>query len=295
MPELRTSQSLERDELNKILEKLLQLTKKTERESVKMFVPNASHVRSRSTTVTTSSPHITKNERRHRETHTMLRRKPSLVKSYPLSHSTTNGISFSAKGGKLAGNAIFSGTSFITVQNHARLNPTAELTIALWIKPAAATADGIIVRKNNQYELKLQNPNQIAFRIFSGGAWKTPLVYTYTPNIWVHITATYKSTASGQKLFVNGSLSSSDSEIGAINTTTNALHIGGDGTSNLPNNTALAWLTILSKEVSTAWITDFHANNIISTAGGNTEITTIPFVGDERPRPDATSGLCHSE
>jgi hypothetical protein len=290
-----TTSSTDRADINRILTLLQQIRPPVERDALKEFIAFATEVRKRVTSVITGGPSISDTDNINREApQMMVRKKPTTVNSYVLTHVTTGTISFPVAGHKRSGNGVFSGSSYITVNDHSKLNITNEIGIAFWIKPQASSGDHLILSKDQQYQIKLIAGNKIQFRIYSGGAWKTGLEYTYTPNTWVNIVATYKSTSSGQKLYVNGSLNTSDSESGSINTTANNLKIGGDGTSNLPANTSISWLTFLNKEVDTTWITNFATNDILDTSGTNTEILTIPFIGNEEPKPNATSGLCRS-
>lgn len=293
---LQTTSTLSRADLNKILEALQQIRPKIDKDASKEFVALSNALRKRTLTVLRSGgPDVSvTTSDRLRESIYMKRKKPTTVNSYPLIHTTTGTITYPVAGHKLGGNGVFSGSSYITATDQVRLNVTDEISVGLWIKPPAASADGLIFSKNNQYQLKLQNPNQIAWRTYSGGAWRTAITYAYTPASWVNIMASYKSTSSGQKLYVNGSLNTSDALTGALGTSVNDLKIGGDGTSNVPNNTAFSWLTALHKEVSSGWVTDFATNNLIDTSGTNIEITAIPFLGTEEAQPDATSGLCRS-
>lgn len=59
------------------------------------------------------------------------------------------------------------------------------------------------------------------------------------------------------------------------------------------NGSRMAWISVLNKEVDSTWVTD-HNNGILDTSGTNTEITTVSFIGNSDPTPDATSGLCRS-
>jgi hypothetical protein len=61
----------------------------------------------------------------------------------------------------------------------------------------------------------------------------------------------------------------------------------------LKSGSRIAHFVMLNEEVSLSWIQD-HRDGLQDTSGTNTEITTIPFVGDELPRPDATTGACKS-
>ena len=82
-------------------------------------------------------------------------------------------------------------------------------------------------------------------------------------------------------------------DTGALTTTANNLLVG-----DYSNGVALArisWLTMISDVVTQTWI-DNHFDGILNTDPTDThgfkEILTIPFVGDERPEPDAIAGLC---
>jgi len=296
---LRVTGSQTRKDINKLLEAVQDLfaapVEDTALHERIMFTP---HIRLKTTTVTFGGP-VTKNtDQKDVEvagTTTWERKKPTLVKSYPLIHTTTGTFTFPDAGHKFMGNGVYDGSTYITVDDDNILDPTTELTIALFFKPQSSTGTDLIVAKTNQYELRIVDTNIIQFRIFSG-SFKTPVTYDYTTDIgnFISVVATYKSTSSGQKLYIDKVLKDSDSETGAIGTSSNDLKIGGDGTLNLPNNSAMSWLTILSKEVSTAWIDDYHIA-LQDTSDGNTEILTIPFVGREDPEPDAVSGLCRSD
>ena len=292
---LRSGTSTNREEINRILNAIQEMNPKSERDALKEFIAFSPVVRLRTTTVTTGNAQTYNTDTRNRETQHMIRKKPTTSKSYPLTHTTTGTISWQASGHKLGGNGILSGSSYITVTTHSRLNVTDKITIALWFKSPATSSDNILVRKNNQYELKLTSGNGISWRVYSSGAWKTALTSTFTTNTWTHVVATYKSTSSGQKLYKNGSSVATDSETGSIATSSNNLGIGSDaGTSTAQANTTLAWFTMLNEEVSSTWVTNFYTSNIIDTSSTNTEILTIPFVGNEGPKPNATSGLCRS-
>jgi hypothetical protein len=62
---------------------------------------------------------------------------------------------------------------------------------------------------------------------------------------------------------------------------------------NLKSGSKMAWFVMIHEEVSSSWLAD-HMAGLQDTSGTNEEITTIPFVQDELPRPDATTGACKS-
>jgi hypothetical protein len=191
---------------------------------------------------------------------------------------------------KYGGGVQLNGSSYVTVANDPILNVTDEIGIALWLYSPATSNDRVILAKNNQYEIKLTSGNGISWRVYSGGAWKTARTTTFTSNTWTHIAATYKSTGSGQKLYKNASLASSDSETGAIGTSSNALGImhNGSGSNILLNNTRLAHLSLLHKELTSGWITD-HYNGKLDTRAAP-EIVTYPFTVSQRYETDMHPG-----
>lgn len=58
----------------------------------------------------------------------------------------------------------------------------------------------------------------------------------------------------------------------------------------LKNGSIISEFTIIAYDCDDTWIQN-HMNGIIRTDGSYTEITNIPFVSDEKPRPNATAGL----
>lgn len=284
----RSGQDRNRADINKIVQLLNDIyAPPVEKQGVKGRIVLHQPKRSRSTTVTVGEPNVLKTESRDRLAVNGIRRKvPTSVSLYPLTHTTTGTLSFPGSNGKFGCRCDFSGSSYITITTDSTLNPTTQISIALWIYSPATSADGIIVRKNNQYELKFTSGNGISWRIYSGGAWKTALTTTFTPNTWTHIAATYKSTSSGQKLYKNASLVASDSDTGSINTTSNNLGIGSDaGTATVVNLTRMAVITMLSSEASSTWITN-HMDGLIDMSS-YTEMTNIPMNGDASPQPNA--------
>lgn len=228
---------------------------------------------------------------------------PDNVRAYDLTHNNTNagGLTFPSPGqtpgDRHMGVAVTNGSSYMIINDHDWLDPTTEITVACFAYlPAVTSGDKIIVKKDLQYELKLTATNTLSWRIYSGGAWKTARTYVYTPNTWYNIVATYKSTSSGQKLYVNGTLQSSDAETGAINTTANNLGIFGEagGTNLTPNGFALSWLILCSSEASSTWVSDYNTKgiaNLDTDSDGLQEITTIPFIGSYKEMPNSYAGM----
>ena len=149
-------------------------------------------------------------------------------------------------------------------------------------------SSGKIVFKNTQYNLEISAENTLSFNVNS----KTPVTASFVDDAWFHFAATYASSSSGQKIYIDKVLIDSDSETGAITNSSNDLGILGNpvGTSLLGNECVIAHLSILNGEPGSSWI-DNHYSGLIDT-DSITEITTIPFVTHDRPKPDASIGMC---
>jgi hypothetical protein len=237
---------------------------------------------------------VSKTTPRGRWTETMRRKIPLSPNAYPLTHTKFGTISYPYKpkgSTKFGGIGQTDGTYYQTIADHARLNPTLKITVTGFLNLPAISADGIIVKKDLQYELKVISGNKLSWRTYSGGAWRAALEYTFTINTWFEFAVTYDSTV-GHKIIINGVEQATDAVTGALNTTTNVLGLFAEsaGTNKLPNLSKFAWITMLQNTVDTTWSSD-HSNGLLDTKD-KTEITTMPFVGDDDPRPDATAGLC---
>lgn len=291
LPYIKTDYSQDRKDINKILASLNDIfAPVVEDDALKTRIALSIPRRKRSTTVTTGAPNRMLSNTRDRAALAGLRRLvPTNVSSYPLIHTITGTEKCPASTDtKFGCRGDFNGSSYITITDHDLLDPTTQLSILLWIYSPATVADGFIVVKDNQYELKFTSGNGISWRIYSGGAWKTALTTTFTPNTWTHIAATYKSTASGQKLYKNGASIATDAETGAIGTSANNCGIGSKGgTGTVINGTRFALLTMVQNEVSSTYVTN-HQDGLIDMRTV-TEITNIPFAGDWTPQPNMTS------
>ena len=225
-----------------------------------------------------------------------IRQPPEIVVPCPLVETLTDtGISFSTGingdfSKKFGGGAKFNGSSYITIGDHSILNRTDKISITGWIYSPSGISSGDIIKKNNQYQLYISASNTLAWRIHSGGAWKTPVTMSLTPDSWNHFAVTYKSTSSGQKIYKNAVLANSDSETGAIATSSNTLGIANDGagSSALPANTRLAWLSLLYSEFVLSDV-EKHYGGFLDTRN-HTEIVTYPFTVNAKYETDMHPG-----
>lgn len=196
-------------------------------------------------------------------------------------------------GKKFGGGAKFDGSSYIVISDDSSLNVTDKISLLGWLYIPAGATSGDIVKKNNQYHLYISAANTLAFRVYSGGAWKTPVTMSFTSDTLFHFAATYKSTSSGQKIYKNTVSQATDSETGAIATSTNPCGIANDGAggSILPANCRLAWISAHHYELSQSDINS-HFAGVLNTRTW-TEIFTYPFVVSAKYESDMQPGNFH--
>jgi len=231
---------------------------------------------------------------RDRRTEEVTMEMPTICTSYPLIDTLTGTFTFPAGvetgGTKFGGKGVTDGSSYITIDDDAFIDLTTDITIALYFKPKASSGNAILLQKDGAYELRIQNTNTIAW--FVNG--KTPVTYDYTADIdnWIAVVATYKSTGSGQKLYIDGISQDTDSETGAITTNANDLKTMGDGTEDLPVNSATSWIMLLGTEEDSTWITNHNLGHF-DFSGGELKFF-IPMTGNAEVFGEATSNYCVS-
>ena len=227
---------------------------------------------------------------RNHDPQVMKRQIPDPVISYPMVHTDSGSYTFGLNR-KYQGGLTTDGTFYQVIDDYSRLNQTAKISISGFLYLPTISADGIIVAKDQQYELKVISGNKLSWRVYSG-SWHTALTYTFTSNTWFNFLVTYDSSV-GQKIIINGSQVASDSTSGAINSTSNNLGIFGSATGSdlMPNNSIISWLHLNKNALSTSWASNYNSG-LLKTDGSDIEITTLPFIDDTNPRPDSTSGLC---
>ena len=238
--------------------------------------------------------------------HKMMRKIPTTVKLYPLTHTTlgTGAFSFPNTDKKFGARIDTPGTKYIVVGDHARLNHTDKLSAEYFgYFPATTGGDGdqIIFGKGNSsrpYEMLIlahaTQPNTLRIKIATNAPATYNIDFVYTPNTWYHIAVSWKGSPDNRlKLYIDGVQSGATvTTSGALTTNSSNLGIFGspDGTALLKANTRLAHLTLLYKEIDSTHISN-HKNGLLDTSAANTdEILTIPGYTDERPRSD--SALC---
>lgn len=256
-------------------------------------------VENRVRTISTSAAILDVSEDEDRDRYAVdpvLKQIPSAVSSYPLIHSTTGTLTpLKTTNTKYGCGMSTDGSSYITISDDARLDDiTTDLTIAVFLKlKANGGGTELLVSRDNTWQIYTTSGDILNFRVYDG-SWKTAVTYDYTSDIdnWICVVATYKSSSSGQKLYIDGSLQDSDSETGAISTGSDPVKILGDGTSDPASGTSIARLTIVDDEWDSTKVTDFNGG--LTDLSNKEDITSIDFAGDETPNPSATSGFCVS-
>ena len=286
---VKRTRNADRDDINKLLSLITPIAfAQPEDAGAQERIILSKTTRLRTLTATSAIQDVSNTDTRNRGTGDFRRMIPSIVPTYDLIHTTTGTLSFmKVTADQMGAGSHGGGSAYITITDHNLLDLTTEASIDCWIYPKASAGNGIILQKSGAYSLRIVNTNILQWFVNS----KTPVTYDYTANIntWIHVTATYKSSASGQKLYIGTTLQGSDSETGAITTNANDVKIMGDGTSNLPTGFGVAHLSLLSNEVASGWVTD--SNSGFKDLKNMTEVTTIPFTGDEYPQPNAQVGL----
>lgn len=218
---------------------------------------------------------------------TYIREIPSIVNVYPLGHSYNGTGSLVTTGRKFEGGWQTDGTYYQSISNASRLNPTTDLGIVGWLYVPTGITSGKVVFKNTQYDLNISAANTLSFHVNSN----TPVTASFTDDTWFHFAVTY-NTSNGQNIYINGVSIDSDATSGNITTSGSNVGIYGtpSGTTLLGSGCRLAHLSILNGDLSGSWITN-HRNGILDT-NAESEITTIPFVAHDRPKPDASVGRC---
>lgn len=122
---------------------------------------------------------------------------------------------------------MFDGVNdFVEVADSSSLN-FSEITVALWIKPSSDVRAGLVVKENTFYVLRTWTKK-------IGGAVRLGALTTYIyssenaapSDVWTHAAFTYNG--SGQRIYINGVESNSDSVTGAIYNSTEAVTIGNN-------------------------------------------------------------------
>jgi hypothetical protein len=118
------------------------------------------------------------------------------------------------------------------VKSNQSLELTTSVSVECWVY-VNSLSTYYLVYKNQSYSLDLTSGGLAQFRTYSGGAWRTlATVATIAAGQWYHVCGTY--TTAETKIYLNGALSvSTGSYTGAVNSNTNDVYLGSDGSTSL--------------------------------------------------------------
>ncbi len=190
----------------------------------------------------------------------------------------------------LFGQALsFNGTnSWVTVNSSASLNLTTGMTLEAWVKPSALADWSSVILK--------ERTNGLGYALYGvSGANQPPSGYVHVGSAdnaaqgvsalpvgaWSHLTATYDGT--NLKLYVNGTLVSTQAVTGNIVTSTGALRIGGNSVWGEYFNGLIDQVRIYNRALNQG---EIRAD--MSTPVGGTLETTAPTVALTAPSAGAT-------
>jgi hypothetical protein len=183
--------------------------------------------------------------------------------------------------GKLNGALDFGsgGSAYVEVPDHTELQLSTSFTISAWFyMPSGGLSDlaGIVVKDDGtrNYWVALWSDEDVFFRTASGG---TDISVNTTAGVdedaWHHVVAAYDSSANTGKLFVDGVLIETQSNVGTPDTSTAKLTIGAQDTNGFRSFTdRIDEVAIWSRALSDGGVSDGQ------TAGG--EVAELWNSGD---------------
>jgi hypothetical protein len=240
---LNPTGSQTRKDINKILEALQDLfAAPVEEEAVHERISLTPHRKKKTMTTTLgSSIDASETETLQNETETMLRVKPTTVSSYSLTHSDVGSPTYSVNGTKNGGRVTFDGSTSFTINDDPLLDITDEVSLTgYFYLPASESGDlTVFLLSKDVYTLEIQphilGANTVRGSIIIGGTYYNT-TGTYTPDTWNQIVLTWKSP--NVKLYINGSLTDTNSNAsGTMDTNSDAFEIGDGTESSLESST----------------------------------------------------------
>ena len=244
-----------RKDINKILALIHDITaQEPEDEGLQERICISSNVKRRTSTGTTGSTSRTNTDVKAVEIAMFRKRIPPVVSSYSLIHTTTGTLTFVANNHKLGGGGTFDGSSYITIDNHAKLNVTTISFGGWFYLPAtdSGDTDSQVLIDKGAYSLTIDphataaNQLRATVEAFSAVTLETEIpanlqtedsldlegdelgdvdiTYAFNANAWNHIWVTIGEP--NMKLYLNGSVVASTTALGTVQTNSNDLIIG---------------------------------------------------------------------
>ena len=152
--------------------------------------------------------------------------------------------------------ALNGSTGYVRVPSSNGLNPTAAITVEGWVSPASAATSQTLVRKDQQYMLRVVNSTLMTRLWWTDGTYtEFASAAVMTSGEYQHVAMTYDGLT--VRLFRNGVEVANRAVIKAIKTGTSALNLGTSGGYDFVNG-RLDELAIYSSAVPSATVAQHY-------------------------------------
>ncbi|MFA5084632.1 MAG: LamG domain-containing protein, partial [Candidatus Paceibacterota bacterium] len=182
------------------------------------------------------------------------------TKAYDYSGNGNNATAYSTAAanstGVLGNAAWFDGVDdYFQAANSASLNPTSQISIEAWIYSTKYPSYDTMVSKhyNSQWAMMFYSSDRkVRFDLFPFYYYNHNIMVgaiVLSANAWHHIACTFDGT--NGRIYVDSVLDITGADVsGSIDTTTNALRIGGDSVAGLPFGTYIDEVAIYNRSLS---------------------------------------------
>ncbi len=173
------------------------------------------------------------------------------------------GLTYAA--GKIGNAFVGNGTNaYVSLPNNS-LKLTGDFSFSLWFNASALSGFQSLIGNytwesstfDRGFQLLLNNAG-MAFRIFGSSSITLSASGTFTTNVWNHVVVTRKAST-GTKIYVNGSLSNSNTSI--IDPIYAATHYGSIGASKY-NSTSVEYYFNGKMDAVNFWQKELSASNV---------------------------------
>lgn len=159
----------------------------------------------------------------------------------------------------------FTGSNYLSITKHVKLQPTAALTLAVrvYLSGFTGTQRNIFHNQdaNNGYIVYCQSgANNIVAEWYSGSGLISSQTASFTPNTWTNFVFTFQS--GNQILYKNGVSVDSDTTTATMTASSADIGVGGTATgSNLMvNGDMMENFVIIDRYVNSGWASDYNNN-----------------------------------
>ena len=129
----------------------------------------------------------------------------------------------------------FDGTGLVSIPDSPELDITDNITLEAWVNPSSffgtgGSAGPVVIGKQSGYQLHLLPTGAVRFflpGINAGANAQLDSTQTIGLNIWTHVAGTYDGVSGEWRVYINGNLAESATQVGTIASTSAPLQIGG--------------------------------------------------------------------